>query len=484
MLIDKLDFSIAKIFVFGDVMIDHYWYGSTSRISPEAPVPVVLYNDQNSTLGGAANVARNLVAYGSHATLSGLTGEDEDAKLLKKLCEEISLPYFFLAFPNIKTTKKLRILSRHQQLLRVDFEDSLVSKFSIEKAIEDIGGQLEQAIIDSDVVILSDYLKGARELFPTIIALANKYKKVVIIDPKGSDYSLYKNANLLTPNLSEFRLIAEQYNFSKEEILDESNEKKIAQTIIKDLNLTDLLITKSENGMTLHQKNGEVYHQFTYAEDVYDVTGAGDTVIATLASAIATGVEIKDACYLANKAAGVSVAKLGAATVSMDELRKSCNIETSQRSLSFEQVVAQIREKQKAGEKVVFTNGCFDLLHRGHLSYLQRAKELGDILVVAINSDSSVKRLKGDSRPINSLDDRMFMLSSLKYVDYVVSFDEDTPLDVIKLIRPDVLVKGADYQVEDIVGYKEVTSYGGKVQTITFIDSYSSTNLINKIKNN
>ncbi|RIY34598.1 bifunctional D-glycero-beta-D-manno-heptose-7-phosphate kinase/D-glycero-beta-D-manno-heptose 1-phosphate adenylyltransferase HldE [Psittacicella gerlachiana] len=481
MFTDKLDFSSANIFVFGDVMIDHYWYGDTSRISPEAPVPVVLYKDENSTLGGAANVARNLIAYNSQVSISGLVGNDDNAQHLKSLCQNINLNHNFITIPYGKTTKKLRILSRHQQLLRVDFEDQPNFNLDVNLFLDNsLINTLEDKIKQAKVVILSDYMKGSRQFFPTIIELANKYHKPIVIDPKGTDYSVYKNSTLLTPNLSEFRLIAKKYGFSEEQISDETNEVAIVNAIINDLNLQGLLITKSEKGMTLHLKDGTLYHQLTYAEDVYDVTGAGDTVIATLAAALAVNIDIKDACYLANKAAGISVSKLGAATVSIEELEQSCHMQ----SYNQNNIIQKIKNAQANGKRVVFTNGCFDLLHRGHLSYLQRAKELGDILVVAINTDASVKRLKGNDRPINNLADRMFMLSSLKSVDFVIDFDEDTPLNLIKTIKPDVLVKGADYKLEDIVGYKEVTAYGGQVQTITFVDSYSSTNIINRIKNN
>ncbi|RIY31979.1 hypothetical protein CJP74_05830 [Psittacicella melopsittaci] len=484
MLIENLDFTPANIFVFGDVMIDHYWYGDTSRISPEAPVPVVLFKNENATLGGAANVARNLVAYNSQVNISGLVGQDANAQHLENLCQEINLPYLFIPVENGQTTKKLRVISRHQQLLRIDFEEAYNRNFNLEQTKEQYSQALEKMVAQANVIVLSDYMKGARLLFPEIISIANKFNKPVIIDPKGTDYSIYKNASLLTPNLSEFGQIAKQYKFTDEQVLAQEYEQEIAKAIIDDLNLDGILITKSEKGMTLHLKNGEVYHQLTYAEDVYDVTGAGDTVIATLAAALAVNIPLKDACYLANKAAGVSVSKLGAATVSLDELKQACNAKDMQNTYDTAKVISHIHQEQASGKRIVFTNGCFDILHRGHLSYLQRAKELGDILVVAINSDDSVRRLKGENRPINNVADRMFMLSSLKFVDYVVEFNEDTPLELIKAIHPDVLVKGADYKVEDIVGYKEVTAYGGKVQTITFVDSYSSTNIINKIKNN
>ncbi|MFC6276634.1 bifunctional D-glycero-beta-D-manno-heptose-7-phosphate kinase/D-glycero-beta-D-manno-heptose 1-phosphate adenylyltransferase HldE [Psittacicella hinzii] len=469
-----LDFNTAKVFVFGDVMIDHYWHGDTSRISPEAPVPVVLYKRSSQTLGGAANVAQNIKALGAHAVLSGLIGQDDNSLELLELCKNSNLENLLITIPNMQTTKKLRILSRHQQLLRIDFENSPAITYNVPQVFSQFANLLEQSIQQSQVVILSDYFKGARELFPFIIELANKYKKPVIIDPKGNDYSLYRHASLLTPNLSEFKQIAAQYGYSPEAIANQEQESQIANHIINDLDLYGILITKSENGMTLHLKDGRMYHQLTYAEDVYDVTGAGDTVIATLATALASGIDIIDACYYANKAAGISVSKLGTSTVSLLELQAACGYADS--SLS------KIEQAKKDNKKIVFTNGCFDILHRGHLTYLKRAKELGDILIVGINSDSSVKALKGDSRPINKLEDRMLMLESLKFVDFVIPFEQETPLELIKQIMPDILVKGGDYQVENIVGYAEVTANGGKVQTIPFIDDYSSTTIINKIK--
>lgn len=484
MKISHLDFTTGKVFVYGDVMIDHYWNGDTSRISPEAPVPVVLHNSSYSTLGGASNVARNIVALNGTATISGLVGNDSTAQDLINLCAKDGINTHLIPIPDMQTTLKIRVLSRHQQLLRVDFENAAQVNFAVNEIWRQVKDKYEDEIKMTNVVVLSDYLKGARSLFPQIIALANKYNKPVIVDPKGTDYSCYKNASLLTPNLSEFKQIASQYqNFTFEQIASSEYEPTIAKTIIADLNLSGILITKSDKGMTLYLRDGRIYNQLTYAEDVYDVTGAGDTVIATLAASLANNIDIIEACYLANRAAGISVAKLGTSTVSIDELTAAIGIaEENEQGYSLTALKNKVISAKKQGKKIVFTNGCFDILHRGHLTYLKRAKELGDYLIVAVNSDDSVKRLKGEQRPINTAADRMLMLSSLKFVDWVVEFNEDTPLKLITQLQPDVLVKGGDYKVESIVGYNEVIANGGSVQVINFVDNYSSTNIIEKIK--
>lgn len=479
MLTNRFDFSKVKVFVYGDVMIDYYWHGTINRISPEAPVPIMLHKANSSVIGGAGNVANNIKALGGSVSLSGFVGIDENAGLLNDLCVQVGIEHAFISVPGQITTKKLRLVSGYQQLFRVDFENSPAVVVDAEELWQQNAAYLESQISQADVVVLSDYLKGANQLIPHLIQAARKLGKPVILDPKGKNYQIYRGAHLLTPNLSEFTEIAGQYGFTPAQVQEQ--EAQIAAFLIQELQLqAGLLITKSEKGITLYLADGTIYNQPTQARQVFDVTGAGDTVVATLAAAFASGHTWQESCYIANKAAGISVSKPSTATVSLEELEQACH-QTEPANFALAELLDRLKQARANGERIVFTNGCFDILHKGHLTYLAQAKQLGDFLVVGVNSDASVKRLKGESRPVNQLDDRMLMLSSLKFVDYVVSFDEDTPLELIKAIMPDVLVKGGDYKVEDIVGYQEVIANGGSVQTIDFVPNYSTTKLISEI---
>lgn len=465
-------FGSARVLVVGDIMLDRYWHGSTQRISPEAPVPVVKIGQDEDRPGGAANVALNIAAMGGQVSLAGIVGEDDNAVKLKGALENLGVNCLFHADASVPTITKLRIVSRQQQLIRLDFEDTL---FSVEK--DPLTAMVEQQIVNHDVLVISDYLKGTLSHVEALIAIANKHNIPVLVDPKGTDFARYTNATLMTPNLSEFEAIVGHCP-------DETTLVEKGHELLEKLGLSALLVTRSENGMTLLRPDIDELHLPTDAKEVYDVTGAGDTVIATLAVAIAAEATYGQACALANTAAGIVVGKLGTSTVSEVELAQALSTgqESSFGVLTEDQLKIAIEHAQARGEKIVMTNGCFDILHAGHVSYLNNAGDLGDRLIVAVNDDESVKRLKGEGRPINPVDRRMAVLAGLGAVDWVVSFSEDTPQRLIAHLLPDILVKGGDYKIEEIAGGKEVAENGGEVRVLNFEDGISTTEIINTIR--
>lgn len=465
-------FNQAKVLVLGDVMLDRYWFGATNRISPEAPVPVVKVQDIEERAGGAANVAMNIASLNVPVALHGLIGQDDAGNALDKLLNSHNIQNHCVALTTHPTITKLRILSRHQQLLRLDFEEGFHNVES-----RDLLNKLAQNIQDYGALILSDYGKGTLESVQEMIQIARKANVPVLIDPKGTDFERYRGATLLTPNMSEFEAVVGHCK-DDDDIVDKGLK------MIADFDLTALLVTRSEKGMTLIRPNQAPYHLPTQAKEVYDVTGAGDTVISVLATAIADGRPFEEACYLANAAAGVVVGKLGTSTVSPVELENAIHqrATTGFGIVSEAELKAIVEEAKKRGEKIVMTNGCFDILHPGHVSYLENARKLGDRLIVAVNTDASVKRLKGEARPINELDARMAVLAGLSSVDWVVAFNEDTPQRLIGEILPNLLVKGGDYKPEDIAGAKEVINNGGEVQVLNFENGCSTTNVIKKIQ--
>lgn len=467
------DFSQAKILVVGDLMLDRYWHGSTSRISPEAPVPVVRVDEIEERPGGAGNVALNIAALGSQSTVMGLTGDDEAATALEKRLHISNVNCSFTKLNNHSTITKLRVISRHQQLIRLDFEDGFQSHDG-KKLTENFNQQVK----DADVVVCSDYDKGCLTDIQPLIQLAIKAGKPVLVDPKGADFSKYKNATLLTPNLSEFESVVGHCR-NDEELVEK------AERLREKLNLTALLITRSEQGMTLLEKNQPAFHITTRAREVYDVTGAGDTVISTFASALAAGQNMQQATHLANIAAGVVVGKLGTASATVHELQCAMKalLNVEKGIMNEDSLASVVRDCQSRGEKVVMTNGCFDILHAGHVAYLEQAKRLGDRLIVAVNDDASVKRLKGKSRPVNTESRRMAVLTALESVDWVVSFSGDTPEQLICKILPDSLIKGGDYKTQDIAGGTCVIDNGGEVKVLEFIEGCSTTKIIDALKN-
>ncbi|GAA0350753.1 bifunctional D-glycero-beta-D-manno-heptose-7-phosphate kinase/D-glycero-beta-D-manno-heptose 1-phosphate adenylyltransferase HldE [Morganella psychrotolerans] len=465
------DFQKAVVLVVGDVMLDRYWHGPTSRISPEAPVPVVKVTEIEERPGGAANVAMNIASLGANSRLVGLTGIDDAARALTERLNEVNVRCDFVGLPTHPTITKLRVLSRNQQLLRLDFEEGFAD-VDPQPMLE----RIEQALPHIGALVLSDYAKGALAHVEAMIALARKSGVPVLIDPKGTDFARYRGATLLTPNMSEFEAVAGKCT-------DNADIEEKGLKVIRDFDLQALLITRSEQGMSLLRQGMPALHLPTLAQEVFDVTGAGDTVIGVLATSLAAGKTLDESCVLANAAAGVVVGKIGTSTVSPVELENAVRGRSENgfgvmTENELHQAVAAARQR---GEKVVMTNGCFDILHAGHVSYLANARKLGDRLIVAVNSDASTKRLKGESRPVNPLDQRMIVLGALGAVDWVVPFEEDTPQRLIAAVLPDILVKGGDYRPEEIAGSEEVWAAGGEVKVLNFEDGISTTNIINAI---
>ncbi|RAR59576.1 D-alpha,beta-D-heptose 7-phosphate 1-kinase /D-beta-D-heptose 1-phosphate adenylyltransferase [Onishia taeanensis] len=461
----------ARLLVVGDVMLDRYWHGGTSRISPEAPVPVVKVNDGEDRPGGAANVALNIASLGAHAALAGLVGDDENANLLTHRLEDSGVTTHFQRSSEIPTIAKLRVMSRNQQLIRLDFEQALD-----EVDTQDLHDQVAAQLGDADLVILSDYGKGTLNRVESLIQMVRDAGKRVLVDPKGSDFRRYRGASVVTPNLTEFEAVVGPCR-TDEELAAKGEALRV------ELDLEALLITRSEKGMTLIRADHAPLHLPTRAREVYDVTGAGDTVIGVLGLALAAGHGFPEAMTLSNLAAGLVVAKPGTATLSIAELYTALHGDKLAEFGLIEAapLVEAVRAAQARGEKVVMTNGCFDILHAGHVAYLEQARRLGDRLIVAVNDDASIARLKGPTRPINPLQRRMQVLAGLGAVDWVVPFGEDTPASLIETVLPDVLVKGGDYQPADIAGGEAVIANGGEVRVLDFEDGVSTTAMISTI---
>jgi D-beta-D-heptose 7-phosphate kinase/D-beta-D-heptose 1-phosphate adenosyltransferase len=467
------DFSRARLLVVGDVMLDRYWHGTTSRISPEAPVPVVRFDNEEDRLGGAANVAFNATLLGVRTQLLGLVGQDGAADTLEKMLTERGVLCRLQRVSGSNTIMKLRVLSRHQQLIRLDFEDYF-NNWDADTLLDDF----TQHLAHVDAVVLSDYAKGVLRNSIDLIAAARKAGLPVIVDPKGTDFERYRGATLITPNLDEFEALVGRCD-SDPEI------ERRGVDLREQLDLDAVLVTRSEKGMTLLARGFAPLHLPTRAQEVFDVTGAGDTVVATLGAAIAAGMSLHGSVALANIAAGIVVAKLGTATVSPVELALAMHggLDVCCRGISDEdELLVHIAKARVNGARVVMTNGCFDILHPGHIDYLEKARALGDRLLVAVNDDESVHRLKGAERPVNSLATRMRMLSALSCVDWVIPFSEDTPERIICKILPDILVKGGDYSVDKIVGGDCVKVAGGQVLVLDFLPGHSTTSLIDKIQ--
>ena len=464
-------FDKARVLVLGDIMLDRYWQGATSRISPEAPVPVVKVDDIVDRPGGAGNVALNISALGATVSLRGYTGDDEMADSLQDMLHGAGVQCLFERESGRPTITKLRVISRQQQLIRLDFEetDALARDTSLETGLQEY---LDQC----DALILSDYAKGALQDPGPIISAALAAGVAVLVDPKGSDFSRYRGATLLTPNLHEFEAVVGSCA-SEQELVARG------ESLMAELDLGALLVTRGEHGMTLLRPGEDEMHLPATAREVFDVTGAGDTVIAVLGAAIAAGESLPHAVALANIAASIVVGKLGTAAVSIPELRRAVqNDQGSERGVvSLEQLQIAMADARSHGEKVVFTNGCFDIIHAGHVGYLEQARALGDRLIVAINSDASVRRLKGKGRPINPQDRRMAVLAGLESVDWVVCFDDDTPRPLLHALQPDVVVKGGDYDKKGVVGWEIVEAYGGEIAVLGFLDNVSTTAIVNKI---
>ncbi|MCL4117923.1 UNVERIFIED_CONTAM: hypothetical protein GTU68_000692 [Idotea baltica] len=453
-------------------MLDRYWYGSTHRISPEAPVPVINVKTIEDRPGGAANVALNIAALGAKVSLLGIVGEDETATSLKNTLESAGVKTYFQSSQLHPTIVKLRVMSRHQQLLRMDFEEPFKANAALNF------DSLNDLLSGVKVLVLSDYGKGTLQDHQLLIQKAREKNIQILVDPKGSDFSIYRNANLITPNLSEFEAIVGSCQ-------NDADLAHKGHQLIQNLALDALLVTRSEQGVTLLQKNKPALHLPARGREVFDVTGAGDTVISTLAAALAVDESLSSAVALANLAAGIAVGQLGTAVVSEPELRLALQHEQGRGRgvLTLEQLSSAVKNANIRGERVVFTNGCFDILHAGHVSYLEQARKEGDRLIVAINDDASVTKLKGIGRPINSVERRMAVLAGLKSVDWVISFKEDTPVSLIEQLKPDILVKGGDYKrLSEVVGADLVQGYGGDVRILGLIEGSSTTAIVEKIR--
>lgn len=472
--------SHTRMLCLGDIMLDCFIYGRVERISPEAPVPVFHMTHKTRAIGGAGNVVRNLSALGVETFFCGMMGEDAEGIELKKLINELPKTSGFLIEDVYRpTTHKIRYLAHNQQMLRADNESTLPLSSELQaQALQYFQTQLAFA----DGIIFSDYGKGMlpASLLKELLSLAKQAGKPVIVDPKGTDYSIYRGATVLTPNLRELAQ-ATRMPVSKDEQIVEA-----ALSLIHKYDIEAVLVTRSEQGMSLIHAGHDPFHIPTHAVEVFDVSGAGDTVIAAFSAALLSGASFEEAAYLANIAAGLVVAKVGTATVSSEEIRniikKKDISSTKNKNLNLSEANDLVIQWKRQGMKIGFTNGCFDLLHPGHIALLQEARSKCDKLIVGLNSNASIQRLKGLERPIQSQDARATVLASLEVVDMVIIFEEDTPLNLIHVLRPDVLVKGADYTLDKVVGAQEVQSWGGEVLLINLIPEQSTTRTVHKIK--
>ena len=465
-----------KILVIGDLMIDHYLWGNCERISPEAPVQVVDVRNETTVLGGAGNAINNLNTLGAQVSVSSIIGDDANGDELLSMLRSIGVKTDNVFIEkDRKTSKKSRVIAVSQQVLRYDNE----TKSDIDsKSVDKILNSLVDTISSYDMVVLSDYGKGVltNELCQGVINAAKEASVKVLVDPKGSDFSKYRGAYLLTPNKKE-AVLATGIEINDTESLELALLKLKTEC---DLGLS--LITLSEDGIATYDDKVKVFP--TVAKEVFDVTGAGDTVIASIAFALSAGKNIEESAAFANLAAGVVVGKIGSATVTIDEIEEyeaSLHKSTSDAHIkTFEDIKTIVERYRTNGKRVVFTNGCFDILHVGHVKYLQIAKSFGDVLIVGLNSDESVSRLKGPTRPVNIAQDRAYLLAALEAVDFVVPFESDTPYDLIKMIEPDVLVKGGDYEGKAVIG----TEFAGELKLVDFVDGKSTTKTIEKIQGN
>lgn len=467
----------VSVLLVGDLMLDEYLYGAIDRISPEAPVGILSWNSQRFSLGGAANVGNNLAGLGCQVFLAGVVGQDHAAEELLQLAKQSGMNTDGVVAENRPTTLKTRVIGHGQQVLRIDKETrSELAQFSSAKLLDFVQNHLRLV----DGVVLSDYAKGVlgRGMCKAVIDMASAAGRPVLVDPKGDDFSKYRGAFLLTPNKAELGRATQ---------MPVGNEDEIHKAIARLFSQTEceaILVTRSEEGMSLYAKTGDETHIQTEARDVFDITGAGDTVISMIARVFLAGHELKTAARLANVAAGIKVGKFGAAAVSIDEMSAWIRQRENagrQKLVDLSQVKQLASLARSQGRKVVFTNGCFDLLHAGHVQLLQKAKALGHVLIVAINDDDSVSKLKGSGRPLISAADRARIIAALEPVDYVIMFPDLTPLRLIEALMPDVLVKGGNYSLEEVVGREEVEKYGGRVVLIPPIDTQSSSKIIKEI---
>lgn len=470
-------FSQLKVLVVGDIMLDRYIHGEVERISPEAPVPVIRHAQRYERAGGAANVAMNLAGLGCHAILSGFWGSDTEQGELQVILERAGVDTVGVVTSSLPTISKTRIVGRTQQLLRLDIESrDNPPAVEMDRLIE-----RATALVDKvHAVILSDYAKGAlsRELCESVIRAGRAKGIPVLADPKTPDLGKYAGATSVCPNLGELSLATGISSHQTEALLD-AGQHQVAQH-----NLEFLTVTMSEKGIGVLWPEKR-YHSPARAREVFDVSGAGDTVIATIAASLAGGLQVETAVDLANLAAGIVVGKTGTVPIAQHELiaalTPSTNLSAGEKILDRERVAKRVAEWRASGEKIVFTNGCFDLLHVGHITLLEDCRRFGTKLVLGLNADASVCRLKGPTRPIVGERERARVMAALASVDAVVLFEEDTPLELIRVLRPDVLVKGGDYTIETVVGHEEVAAFGGRVEIVPTVEGFSTTNIVRKL---
>lgn len=475
-LIETVDFSAAQILVVGDLMLDQYWHGGTTRISPEAPVPVVKINKTDYRLGGAGNVANNLATLGCKVKLLSITGQDAAADIIQQLLDAQNIAHSILRIENFSTIVKLRVLCRHQQMIRLDHEDEH-GNLTLDDYTA-LNNLYSTEISNYKAVILSDYSKGVLTNPQPLIKTAKALGIPVIVDPKNKDFSVYHGAQIVKPNLHEFESIVGKCDSLA--ILEER-----AYNLILEHDLESLVITRGANGITVITRDQPAVHMPAYGGEVFDVTGAGDTVIAVLSAGLASGFDLLKAVHLSTVAAGIVVGKIGTSSVTVPELKQAMGQKVDlPLGVTDETTLREIIKRAQAqGEKVVFVNGCYDLVHYGHIRYLEKAKALGDRLIVGVNTDASIKRLKGEDRPLYNTQHRMEVLAGLKAVDWVVPFAEDTPGRLVEALSPDIIAKGDEHfksiaQIPPTEGVEHVLRNGGSVHLIARTEDCSSSKMI------
>jgi len=468
-------FENAHVLVIGDAMLDRYWHGDADRVSAEAPIPVVNVTEVEDRPGGAANVALNVAALGARATLIAAVGDDEPGRVLASKLATAGIHASLIVDDGVTTTTKLRVVSQKQQLVRADFENN--GPVDPGKVLAAVEAAVAEAAPSIDLVILSDYDKGVLDEPGPLIEFCRAQGLPVLVDPKFKAFSAYAGASIIKPNASELANATGDWR-------SEADMVASCHQLIEAHGLVGMLVTRGSQGMTLVQGNQEEVHLPAHALDVFDVTGAGDTVIATLGACLASGQSLLEGVRHANTAAGIVVGHSGTSSISGPELRLAIAAEVGvdRGVMSRDQLVIAVEEAKSCGERVVFTNGCFDILHAGHVDYLTEARQLGDRLIVAVNDDGSVHRLKGEGRPINALDRRATILAGLAAVDWVVAFEEDTPENLLHALHPDLLVKGGDYGVDQVVGAEIVTAAGGEVRVLKLVEGASTSALVEKIR--
>lgn len=464
------DFSKSSVLVIGDVMLDVYYFGEVSRISPEAPVPIVRILNRKNTLGGAGNTIKNIAGLGAKPYLIGTVGKDNNKNILNNLLDNFNVEAILIEI-DTPTITKMRIISANQQILRLDFEE--IKEINNNTFIK-IKNGIERFIRKVQAIIISDYGKGVCtfRLCQYLINRVNKLKIPIIVDPKGPNWSKYKGSTIITPNVRELSEVV-----GRDVLNDDKDIENCGLKILDKFDLKYLIITRSEKGISLVSRK-DICHFTTKAKEIYDISGAGDTVVGTTSVLLANDFNLIEAVKLANIAAGIVVSKFGTAPITREEFLDVLNGNGSSKIVSLKTLLEIINDLRSKEKKIIFTNGCFDILHKGHITYMKEAKKLGDILIVGMNGDSSVRRLKGKDRPINNQESRAAVLANLEFVDYVIIFKEATPFNLIKAIKPDVLVKGGDYKIKEIVGRE----FAKEVKIIPFVKDYSTSNIIKAIK--